>query len=111
MSGMVLTRIPIGGPLPGVANHVVETVAVWWKGTDRGGPLEAIEREILDWEFALPVVGEHFSFRRELVAPGEVLSYEAAARGEFPFGFGRNCLAGPLGVGLDILPGDVEDGI
>ena len=32
-----------------------------------------------------------------------------AARGEFPFGFGRNRLAGPGGVSHDIVEGDVND--
>ena len=38
--------------------------------------------------------------RRELVAPGVDGAFEPAARGELPFGFGRQLLAGPGRVGL-----------
>ena len=34
---------------------------------------------------------------------------EPAARGEFPFGFGRQFLAGPSRVGLRVAIGDVHD--
>jgi hypothetical protein len=34
----------------------------------------------------------------ERIAKGELLAVEAAARGKFPFGFGRQFLAGPFGV-------------
>ena len=37
---------------------------------------------------------------REFVTPGEFGAVEPAARGEFPFGLGRQVLAGPFGVGL-----------
>ena len=36
---------------------------------------------------------------REFIAPGELGAVEPAARGKFPFGFGRQILAGPFGVG------------
>ena len=36
---------------------------------------------------------------RELVAPGKLGAVEPAARGELPFGLGRQVLAGPFGVG------------
>ena len=48
---------------------------------------------------------------REFVAPGELGAVEPAARGEFPFGFGRQLLAGPFGVGQRIRKGHVHDGM
>ena len=50
------------------------------------------------------------SARRELIAPGELGAVEAAARGEFPFGFRRQVLAGPFGVGQRIRISDMDDG-
>ena len=46
---------------------------------------------------------------REFIAPGELGAVETAARGKFPFGFGRQILAGPFGVGERIAIGDVHD--
>src|SRR5690242_14904986 len=37
---------PVGGPLPDVADHVVDAVAVRRKGRDRRGALESIPTEI-----------------------------------------------------------------
>ena len=39
------------------------------------------------------------SARREFVTPSELCTVNAAARCEFPFSFGWQCLAGPLRVG------------
>ena len=47
--------------------------------------------------------------RGELVAPGELAAVEAAAGGELPLGLGRERLARPLGVGLGVLVGDLDD--
>ena len=60
-------------------------------------------------EFALPGVGHVLAAGRELVAPGELRAVEPAARGELPFGFGRQLLAGPVRVGLGVAIGDVHD--
>ena len=46
---------------------------------------------------------------RELVAPGEFGAIEPAARGELPFRFGRQFLAGPLCVGERVGEGHVHD--
>src|SRR3546814_20086233 len=42
-------------------------------------------------------------------SPGRVGAIEAAARGIFPFGLGRQRLAGPGGIGLGIGIGDMDD--
>src|SRR5690242_14127475 len=41
-------QIPITGPLPNIACHVVQPIAVWWKRTDRCGPLVTIFECVLD---------------------------------------------------------------
>src|SRR5215467_11431059 len=45
--------IPIAGPLPDIAGHVVETVSVRRKTSHGRGSLIAIEKQVLDREFAL----------------------------------------------------------
>src|ERR1700740_858745 len=100
--GLVLWREPIGGPFPDVADHVVDAVAVRRKRLHRRGAREAVGAQILVRKIALPGIGHVLATRRELVAPGELGAVEAAARGEFPFGLGRQFLAGPLGVGFGV---------
>jgi hypothetical protein len=50
-----------------------------------------------------------FAIGRELVAPGELATIDAAARGEFPLGFGWQLLARPFGVSERIGIGDMQD--
>ena len=49
--------------------------------------------------------------RRQFVAPGKLGIVKAAACREFPFGFGRQRLAGPSRIGLGIAIGDMHDGM
>src|SRR5262249_47383573 len=49
--------IPIAGPLPDVAGHVVETVSVRRKRPHRRSSLKSIQKQVLDRKFALPCVG------------------------------------------------------
>src|SRR5206468_12889868 len=53
---LMLRRIPVGGPLPDIADHVVQPVAVWRECTDRRGALETIGIGVLAREFPLPGV-------------------------------------------------------
>jgi hypothetical protein len=53
-------------------------------------------------ELPLPGVGQVLAAGRELVGPGKLGTIEPAACGEFPFGLGRQLLAGPPGVGLGV---------
>src|SRR5262245_42491875 len=74
------------GPLPHIADHVVEAIAVCGKGVDRRGALVAVELEILPGETALPGIGHRPPLRSKRFAPGVGRAVETAARGEFPFG-------------------------
>src|SRR5262249_35091303 len=69
--GFVPGRIPIRGPFPHVADHIVEAVAVRRKGGDRRRALEPVEREVLVREIALPGVRHLPAAWGESVAPGE----------------------------------------
>src|SRR5207247_1556964 len=77
----------IGTPLPDVACHVVQAVAVGREGADRRGAFEAILLGVLERKFALPVVRHELAARPQLVAPRIFLAVEASACGKFPLGF------------------------
>src|SRR4051812_38961261 len=109
--GFVLPRIPVGGPFPDVADHVVDAITVRRKRRHRRGALEPVVVGILAWEFALPGVGHVTAVWRELVTPGKFGAVEPAARGELPFGLGRQVFAGPLCIGKRIAESHVHDGM
>src|SRR4051812_40843254 len=78
--GLVLLREPVGGPLPDVANHVVEAVAIRREGPDSCGALIGAVRCVPVRELALPRVRHLPPAGRELVAPGELATLKPAAR-------------------------------
>src|SRR4051794_22805252 len=102
-------REGVARPLPDVAGHVIQAVAVGWEGTDRRRAGVAVEHEILPGELALPAVGQHLPARRELVTPCEGLAVEPPARGVLPLGLGRQRLARPRRVRRGVLVGDLRD--
>src|SRR5512132_301955 len=67
----VTRREEVGRPLPDVAGHVVEAVAVRRKGSDRRRALEAVELQVLPGKLPLPGVRPRLAVRKVLVAPGE----------------------------------------
>src|SRR6476620_12214209 len=67
--GLVPRRVPVGRPLPDVADHVVQPVTVRRERGDRGGALEAVRPGVLARKFALPGIGHVAALRRELIAP------------------------------------------
>src|SRR5450432_4136371 len=71
--------------------------------------MEPVLRKVLLRKLPLPCVGHMTAAGHELVAPGELGSVKAAARGELPLGFGRQFLAGPGSVGLRIGIGDMHN--
>src|SRR5437763_16887623 len=87
----------------------MEAVAVSRKCVDWRGTLETIGRKILVREVALPGIRHVLATRRQFVAPGEFRAVESAARRKFPFGFGRQFLPGPFGIGFDIPAGAGHD--
>src|SRR5262249_53317361 len=101
--------VPIGGPFPDVADHVVKAVAVRRKRRDRRGALVAVERQVLAWERALPRVRHLLAARRKLVSPGELGAVEPPAGRELPLGLRGQFFAGPFGVGLGVAMRDMYD--
>ena len=109
--GLVLLRKPVGRPFPDIADHVVHAIAIGRKRRHRRRAVKTVLAAVLVREIALPGVGHVLAAGRELVAPGELGAVEPAARGELPFGFGRQVLAGPCGVGQRVGVSDVHDGM
>src|SRR5262249_57380690 len=98
----VAIREPIAGPLPDIADHVEEPVAVGWKGSDRRGSGVAIAGEILVREVALPDISHVAAVRRQLLAPGEFGPLATAPLGQFPFALRPPLLSGPGALGFGI---------
>src|SRR5215211_5260833 len=67
---LVMIPIPVSSPLPDVARHVEQPVAVGRERPDRRCPLELVGPQVLDGELALPGVRHHFALGREVVPPG-----------------------------------------
>lgn len=99
----------IRGPLPHIADHVVEAVAVRRVKSDRRCSRETIVHRILDRKTSLPSIGHVISARRKLAAPGKFSPIEAAAGRQLPLGLGREVLAGPFGIGLCVAVSDMDD--
>src|ERR1700730_15037130 len=95
-------------PLPNIANHVVEPVAICGKGIDRGSALVSIYLEVLPGESTLPSVRHWPPLRSKRLAPRVSSAVQAPASGEFPFGFDRQLLPSPGSVRASILVSDVN---
>src|SRR5262245_22462683 len=66
----MLWLIPVRGPFPDIADHVVEPIAVRWKRSDRRGACIAVPRHALPRKLPLPGVGHMAIAWQELVSPG-----------------------------------------
>ena len=109
--GRRVRRVPVGGPLPDVADQVVGAVRIGRVRVHRRRARAGMRRLAVIREGAEPVVCEHLPVRSEIVTPGELGAVQSAARGELEFGLGRKVLALPAGVGKRIVDGDVHDGM
>src|SRR5215475_2559922 len=106
----VTRSIPIGRPLPDVADHVVEAVTVGLEAADRRGPGVAVLVAVVDGEDALPAVGDRLALGIEGARP-IILAIATAARGEFPLRLGRQLTPAPARISERILVGDMHDGM
>src|ERR1700761_909866 len=82
--GFVLRRVPVRGPFPDIADHVVKAVAVRSKGFHRRGAVVSVEMKVVQRKIALPGVGHMYATGRKLVAPSELRAIKASARRKFP---------------------------
>src|SRR5262249_4516914 len=97
--------VPVAAPLPDVAGHVVQAVAVGRERLHRRGALVAVPGRVLPRELALPAVALRLLLREGLVAPGVGLAFQTAPGGELPFRLGRQSLPGPLRISNGVVPG------
>ena len=103
----VSRRPPVRRPLPHVAGHVVQAVAVGGVRADRRG--RAVAVVVTPREVAVPVVRQPLARSLGFVAPHERRAVESAARSPLPLRLGRQRLARPRRVRLGVLVGDVHD--
>jgi hypothetical protein len=73
-SDLTVLLIPVARPFPDVADHVVKSVAIRCKVSDRRRVFEAVLSQILPGEFALPRVGHVLAVGRKSVTPYELCS-------------------------------------
>src|SRR5580704_7828629 len=97
---VVVRAVPVAGPLPDVAGHVVEFVSVRGELGDGREAGVAVFAGVLIREVAFMGVGHPLVIRTEVVAPDVGLAGETSAGCELPFGLGGETLACPLRVGL-----------
>src|SRR5690606_37519877 len=102
---------PVGGPLPDVADHLPQPIAVRFEGAHGGGGEPAVFESVRAREDALPDVRSPTAVVDLLVAPRVLLLIQPAPRGIFPLGLGGQAPAGPPTVGLRIVPTDVHRGV
>jgi hypothetical protein len=107
--GGVVGGPPVGGPLPDIADHLVQTVAVRRVSADGGGTAVPVVQRVLGGEGALPDVAEVLAVGGELVAPGIAGLVEPAAGGALPLSLGRQASAGPGAERYRVRPRDVHD--
>jgi hypothetical protein len=87
--GFMFGGIPVRGPLPNVANHVVKSEAIGKEGCHRRSSRETVRAQILIWEIALPRVGAMFSVGCKFIAPCVFGLVKSAASRKFSFGLSR----------------------
>src|SRR6516162_902525 len=90
--------IPVGGPFPDIADHVVETVAIGRERSDRRAANKTVQAVVAVREGTLPCVCHVAAVWCELVPPGEHGALPSAPGSKLPFGFGGQRLSGPSGV-------------
>ena len=107
--GLVAGREPVAGPLPDIADHVGEAVAVGGERADGGGARHPAAAQGLARKLTAPDVGHALAAGRELFAPGEFDAVQSAAGRKFPLGLGRQVLAGPSRIGERVGVRDMHD--
>src|SRR5215468_3198559 len=73
---LLVLLVPIRCPLPHVAGHLVETIAIGWKTSHRRSAFEPVFFKILPGEFTLPGVGHVLAIRCKRIAPDEFCSVQ-----------------------------------
>ena len=107
----IIGAIPIAAPLPDVAGHVIEAVAIWRKRFHGRNTGKSIFAFVLNRELSLIGVCHELPAGFELIAPGIELSAQASPRGKLPLGLRRQPLARPFCVGDRVGVSDLDNRI
>src|SRR6476620_867085 len=102
-------HVPIGRPLPDVADDVVEPIAVRGKRANRRRPFIPVAGEVLPGKLALPGIGHIPVAGQERVAPRVRCSLQPAPCRELPLRLGGQRFALPRGEGFGVAECDVHD--
>src|SRR5262249_41485769 len=78
-------RVVVAGPLPDVAGHVEQPVAVRGEQSDGCRAAPSLRAGVAPRKAALPEIRHQLAAGRLLVAPGENCELESASRGILPF--------------------------
>src|SRR5262249_28244986 len=103
-------HVPVARPLPHIADHVEEPVAVRGKAADRRGACIAVLFGIVDGKDALPGIGDGLAILVVGLAPILAVIF-AAARGIFPLSLGGKLTPEPMRVSQRILISDMDNGM
>src|SRR5512132_1296090 len=79
LRNLLVLLIPICGPLPNIAGHLVQPVAVGRKTSHRCRPLETVFFEILPGKFTLPRIRHVLPVRSECIAPDKLGAVQSSA--------------------------------
>ncbi len=99
----------VGGPLPAVAGHVVQAVAVWSERNSGRKADIAILAQIIPWKVSLPDVARRKGVCWMFVAPRVDWFPQATACGMLPLCFGWQAPADPSRVVRGVLPRDMDN--
>ena len=86
---VIIGAIPIAGPLPDIAGHVIQSISVGSVLRHGGNPSVAVLARVGIWEVSLVRVRHPLALRTELIAPHEWLPRKPATCRKLPFCFGR----------------------
>src|SRR5271169_2026523 len=108
---VVVRAIPVTGPLPHIACHVIQAVTIRRKLRNWSNPRVPVVSGIGVGKMSLVCVGHPLSARPEFVAPRVALSRETSACRKFPLRFRGQTLPRPLGIGQGVRIGHLDDWI
>ena len=105
---VVIAAEPVRAPLPHVAGHVVQPVAIGRERADRGRSGKAVGTVVLIGEPALEYVHHVLAVGLELGPPGKALLDETTARGVLPFRLARKPRPRPRAERERVVERDVD---
>src|ERR1700722_2259141 len=106
---VVVRAIPVTGPLPHVARHIVESISVGRKLRHRSKSDVAVFAGIFVREMPLVSVSHPFAIGTKVIAPDIRPAGKSATSRKLPLSFRRQTFAGPLCVRLSVFIRDVDD--